>query len=92
MDLQILLLLRSMHVDRTIGKAYANTVKAHELLMVLNLEYDNGIRIDVANPDALGPFLTRDESLDEINNLLNTCLYRSNRECFRDLSVFYSPF
>src|SRR5436190_21272891 len=31
------------NVDRTIGKAYANTVKAHELLMVFNLEYNNGI-------------------------------------------------
>ena len=59
-------------VARTIGKAYANTVKAHELLMVFNLEYDNGIRIDVANPDALGPFLTKEESLNAINDLLNT--------------------
>ena len=58
--------------QRTIGKAYANTIKAHELLMVLNLEYDNGIRVDVANPSALGPFLTRAQSLDEIANLLNT--------------------
>jgi hypothetical protein len=57
--------------QRIVGKAYANTVKAHELLMVLNLEYDNGIRVDVSNPDALGPFLTRVQSLDEINNLLN---------------------
>ena len=60
------------NVDRTIGKAYANTVKAHELLMVFNLEYNNGIRIDVANPDALGPFLTKEESLNAINDLLNT--------------------
>ncbi|MFI5132576.1 MAG: RagB/SusD family nutrient uptake outer membrane protein [Chitinophagales bacterium] len=57
--------------QRKIGKAYANTVKAHELLMVLNLEYDNGIRVDVANPAALGPFLTKDQSLTEISNLLN---------------------
>jgi hypothetical protein len=41
-------------------------------LIVLNLEYDNGIRVDVSKPDALGPFLTRAQSLDEINNLLNT--------------------
>jgi len=58
--------------QRLVGKAYANTVKAHELLMVLNLEYDNGIRVNVSNPDALGPFLTRAQSLDEIINLLNT--------------------
>ena len=58
--------------QRAVGKAYANTIKAHELLMVLNLEYDNGIRVDVSNPDALGPFLTKDQSFDEISNLLNT--------------------
>ncbi len=58
--------------QRIIGKAYANTVKAHELLMVLNLEYDNGIRVDVSNPSALGPFLTRPQSLDEISKLLNS--------------------
>ncbi len=57
---------------RLVGKAYANTIKAHELLMVLNLEYDNGIRIDVANPNALGPFLTRQQSLDSIASMLNT--------------------
>jgi len=59
-------------VDRTIGKAYANTVKAHELLMVFNLEYSNGIRVDVADPDNQGPFLNKDESLNAINDLLNT--------------------
>jgi len=58
--------------QRTVGKAYAKTVQAHELLMVLNLQYDNGIRVEVANPDALGPFLTRSQSLDAIISLLNS--------------------
>jgi hypothetical protein len=58
--------------QRKAGEAYANTIKAYELLMVLNLEYDNGIRVDVANPDALGPFLSRAESFNAISNLLNT--------------------
>jgi hypothetical protein len=58
--------------QRAIGIAYAKTVQAHELLMVLNLQYDNGIRVDVANPDALGPFLTRSQSLDAIIALLNS--------------------
>src|SRR5436190_18763257 len=57
---------------RLVGTAYANTIKAHELLMVLNLEYDNGIRIDVANPNALGPFLTRQQSLDSIASMLKS--------------------
>jgi len=57
--------------QRTVGKAYANTIKAHELLIALNLEYDNGIRADVANPEALGPFLSRDESFNAISGLLD---------------------
>ncbi len=58
--------------QKTVGKAYATTIQAHELLMVLNLQYDNGIRVDVANPDALGPFLSRAQSLDAILGLLNS--------------------
>jgi hypothetical protein len=57
--------------QRTAGKAYANTIKAYELLIALNLEYDNGIRVDVANPDALGPFLSKDESFNAISSLLD---------------------
>ena len=57
--------------QRTAGKAYANTIKAYELLIVLNLEYGNGIRVDVANPDALGPFLSKDESFNAISSLLD---------------------
>ena len=34
--------------QRRAGIAYAKTVQAHELLMVFNLQYDNGIRVDVA--------------------------------------------
>ena len=57
--------------QRKAGIAYAKTVQAHELLMVLNLQYENGIRVDVADPDKLGPFLSREESLNAIQNLLN---------------------
>lgn len=57
--------------QRTVGIAYARTVQAHELLMVLNLEYNNGIRVDVDDPDNLGPFLSRDASLTAISNILN---------------------
>jgi starch-binding outer membrane protein, SusD/RagB family len=58
--------------QRTVGRAYAKTIQAYELLMVLNQQYANGIRVDVSNPDALGPFLSKDQSLDAILNLLNT--------------------
>ena len=46
--------------QRKAGIAYANTIQAHELLMVFNLEYDNGIRVDVKDPDKPGPFLSKD--------------------------------
>ncbi len=57
--------------QRKAGIAYARTIQAHELLMVFNLEYNNGIRVDVKNPDNLGPFLSKDQSLIAILDLLN---------------------
>ena len=36
--------------------AFAKTFKAHELLLALNHQYNNGIRIDVDDPLALGPY------------------------------------
>lgn len=57
--------------QRKASIAYAKTVKAHELLMVFNQQYENGIRIDVDDPDKLGGFLSKDESLNAIQNLLN---------------------
>ncbi len=51
-------------------RGFANTIKAHELLMVLNQQFENGIRVDVADPQNLGPFLSYDDSLTAIFNLL----------------------
>jgi len=53
------------------GVGYAKTIQAHQLLMVLNEQYGNGIRVDVKDPANLGPFLSKDESLAAIVNLLN---------------------
>jgi hypothetical protein len=47
-----------------------NTLKAHELLVVANNQFANGIRTDVADPDNLGPFVTYTEALNTINDLL----------------------
>ena len=58
--------------QRKVGIAYANTMKAYELLLAYNLQYDNGIRIDVADPDALGPFLTRADALKRIIGLADS--------------------
>jgi len=57
--------------QRKAAIAYAKTVQAYELLMVFNQQYENGIRVDVSDPDNLGPFLSKDESLNAIQNLLN---------------------
>ncbi len=50
---------------------FAKTIKAYELLLNLNLTYINGVRIDVENPDNLGPFMGYPESLTAIAGLLD---------------------
>jgi len=50
---------------------FAKTLKAFELLLNLNLTYSNGIRVDVADPDHLGPILSFDESIAAIGSLLD---------------------
>lgn len=52
------------------ARGVLNTLKAHELLMVANNQATNGIRIDVSDPDNLGPFVGYDEALASIANLL----------------------
>jgi len=49
---------------------FANTIKAYELLMNLNLTYANGIRVDVSDPDNLGPIVGYDDGLSAIASLL----------------------
>jgi hypothetical protein len=39
--------------------------------MVLNMQYDNGIRVDVNDPEKLGPFLSREESFAAIATMLD---------------------
>ena len=58
--------------------SFANTVKAYQLLLVLNRQFQNGIRVDVSDPDNLGPFVSYDEGLSEIRSLLNTALGQAN--------------
>lgn len=52
-------------------RGFANTIIAYELLMVLNQQYNNGVRVDVADPDNLGPFLDLNASLNAIADLLD---------------------
>jgi hypothetical protein len=50
---------------------FAKTLQAYSYLLVLNLQNSNGIRIDVSDPDNLGPFLSYTESLTAISDLLD---------------------
>lgn len=58
--------------QRKAGTSYAKTIQAYQLLLVFNLVYSTGIRVDVADPNNLGPFLSKDESLNAIQGLLNS--------------------
>ncbi|MCZ6594496.1 MAG: RagB/SusD family nutrient uptake outer membrane protein, partial [Bacteroidetes bacterium] len=50
---------------------YAKTLQAYAFLMVANRQFDNGIRLDVSDPDNLGPIVTYNEALAGIMDLLN---------------------
>ncbi len=50
---------------------FAKTIKAYQLLLNLNLTYANGIRMEVDDPNNLGPIVGNDEALTEIANLLD---------------------
>ncbi|CAH1001618.1 hypothetical protein LEM8419_02523 [Neolewinella maritima] len=52
-------------------RAFANTIKAYMLSQVLDMLGTNGIRVDVADPENLGPFLSESASYDAILGLLD---------------------
>ncbi len=52
------------------AKGFAKTIIAYQLLLNLNLTWDNGIRVDVSG-DKPGPFVSRSEALTYISNLLD---------------------
>lgn len=51
---------------------FANTIKAYELLMALNLTNTNGIRVEVADPNNPGPVVDKAAALSAIAALLET--------------------
>lgn len=51
---------------------FARTIKAYQLLMNLNLTDTNGIRIDVSDPENLGPFVNNIAGLAAISSLLDS--------------------
>lgn len=50
---------------------FAKTMKAYELLLNLNLTYQNGIRTEVSDPNNLGAFVSYDQALSDIASLLD---------------------
>ncbi|MBO6622764.1 MAG: RagB/SusD family nutrient uptake outer membrane protein [Balneola sp.] len=50
---------------------FAKTIQAYQYLIPLNAQFDNGIRFDVADVTDLGPFLSYDDALQQIRNLLD---------------------
>jgi starch-binding outer membrane protein, SusD/RagB family len=51
---------------------FARTIKAYQLLLNLNLTDTNGIRIDVNDPNNLGPFVDNADALSAISLLLDS--------------------
>jgi len=50
---------------------WARTIMAYQLLLNLNLTYDNGIRTDIADPNKLGPIVGKDQALSDIAAFLD---------------------
>ncbi|MBT8256261.1 MAG: RagB/SusD family nutrient uptake outer membrane protein [Bacteroidia bacterium] len=50
---------------------YAKTLKAYALLMVANRQFSNGIRLDVEDPDNLGPIVDYSTALAGIRDILD---------------------
>ncbi|MBL7804173.1 MAG: RagB/SusD family nutrient uptake outer membrane protein [Saprospiraceae bacterium] len=57
--------------NRSAANGFSKTIRAHEMLLALVQQWENGIRVDVADPDRLGPFLDKDGSLDALAALLD---------------------
>lgn len=66
------LALTTAEVNGFLG--FAKTVQAYELHLALMLQYQNGIRMDVSDPDNLGAFVPFDQALDGILALLDDAI------------------
>jgi starch-binding outer membrane protein, SusD/RagB family len=51
---------------------FAQTIKAYQLLLCLNQTDSNGIRLDVSNPNALGPIVPLQQALTAIQAILDS--------------------
>jgi hypothetical protein len=53
---------------------FAQTIKAYQLLLCLNQTDSNGIRVNVVDPNNLGPFVSYAQGLSAIHSLLDSGL------------------
>ncbi|WP_109697565.1 RagB/SusD family nutrient uptake outer membrane protein [Chitinophaga deserti] len=51
--------------------AFTKTIKAYQLMLILNGTHDNGIRLEVTDPYNPGPIVTRAVALEAIATMLN---------------------
>lgn len=51
-------------------RGYINMLRAHEFLQLLNQQFENGVRLDVTDPDNLGPFVSYDEGIAAVATML----------------------
>jgi hypothetical protein len=77
-------------------RGFSHTVIAYQLLLAANMQYENGIRIDVADPDNLGDFTADYQSaLTAISALLDEAngeLVDGGDEFFWDLTDGFAGF
>lgn len=57
--------------ERKAANGFSKTIRAYELLLAFNQQYNNGIRVNTADPDNLGQFESKDGSLNAIAALLD---------------------
>ena len=57
---------------------FAQTIKAYQLLMNLNLTDTNGVRINVSDPNNLGPIVNNTDALTAISSLLDSAQTQFN--------------
>jgi hypothetical protein len=63
-------------------RGFANTIKALMFSQVLDLLNENGVRVDVADPENLGPYLTKEAGYDAILALFDEGLGQINGSTF----------
>jgi hypothetical protein len=76
-------------------QGFAKTIIAYQLLLVLNMQNENGIRVDVKDPDNLGPVVSKTEAFQYIANLLDEAandLSNAGSEFAFDLSTGFDGF